>query len=282
MTATMKKFLYILTLALALAACKKQPVLDVDKPSLEVETAGGTLQVNVTANYPWTAASSESWIKLKYTEGESLLTVTVSANNATDGRQGTITLKSEDLTKTIPVSQKQRDAIELDAAGRLTVDAEAQQLEIRLRSNVDMTASVTEGADWVKVLSTKAMTAHTVTLAIQANEQRTMRRALVSFSDKSGKISQQVMIDQDGKPQILRVSFRDVKTFQVPLMSGIQGAALSGIVFWDGADTGETYAPTLSRSYDGKAGSLEIQAHNAGSLSFADVKGLEEIDLLEF
>lgn len=278
----MKKILYILIFALALAACKKQPFLDVDKPALTVASAGGTEQVNVSANYPWTASASESWIKVKYTEGESVLTVTVSSNNDTDGRQGTITIKSEELTKTISVTQNQRDAIELDEAGRLVISSAAQQIDIKLRSNVDLTATVTEGSGWISVLSVKAMVPHTVTLAVQANTVRTMRRALVTFSDKSGKVSQQIMIDQEGKPQVLRVDFKDIRVFQVPLIEAPPGSALTGFVFWDAETEGIPYAKNLFREYNLAAGSLRIEAHNAATISFSDVDGLTAIDLSEF
>lgn len=279
----MKKILILLSLILALAACKKQPFLDVDKASMTVDTAGATETVTVSANNPWTASASDSWIKVKYTEGESTLTVTVSRNNDTDARQGTVTVKSLELNKTIAVSQAQRDAIELDSAGRLTVDAEAQQIEIKLRANIDMSATVTEGADWVSVVSTKAMTARTVTLSIKANTARNMRRALVSFSDKSGAVSQQIMIDQDGKPQVLKVSFAEVPEFRVPLIMPMQGVALSGYIFWNGDETPIAYDQSQSKAFDPSgSGSLRLEMHNAETVSFADIAGITAIDLSEF
>lgn len=278
----MKKVLYILMFALALVGCKKQPYLEVDKPSLSLSSAGGTEQITVSANYAWTASASDSWIKVKYTEGENVLKVTVSANNNTDGRQGSISVRSESLTVTIPVTQNQRDAIELESSGRVSVGAEAQQLEIKLRSNVDVSATVTEGADWVSVVSTKAMTPHSVTLAVKANDGRTMRRALVAFTDKTGAVSQQIMLDQDGRPQVVTVTFRDVDSFQVPMLEGLAGAVLSGTVFWDMETQGTTYDGSLSKIYNGAPGSLRIEARNAGTISFADVNGLVSIDLSEF
>jgi len=278
----MKKVLYILTLILALAACKKQPVLDVDKATITVEAAGSTEEVTVSANYPWTASASDSWIRVKYTEGENILKITISQNTNTDGRQGTVTLKSEELSKTISITQKQRDAIELDTAGRLSIDSDAQQIGIDLKSNVDLTATVTEGSDWVSVVSVKSMTAHTVTLNVKANEQRTMRRAIVSFSDKSGTVSQQVMIDQDGKPQMLNVGFEGVTTFRVPLLEAVTGAVMSAMVFWDNETEGTTYTKTLTKDFGGSAGTLRIEAHNAEAVSFSDVNGLTLIDLSDF
>ena len=280
----MKNVLYILMLALALSfvGCKKQPYLKVDKPTLSLLSAGGSEQIVIDANYPWTASSSDSWIKIQYTEGENVLKVTVQPNYATDGRQGSISVKSEDLAVVVPVTQAQRDAIELETSGRVEVNAEAQQIDIPLKSNVALTAVVKEGADWISVVSTKSMEAHTVTFSLKANDSKEMRRALVSFQDASGAIAQDLMIDQAGKPRVLRVAFRDVLSFQVPALTGIAGSELFGWAFWDTDTQGIPYDATLSRVYDDRAGSLRIEAGNAQSVTFADVNGVVSIDLSDF
>ena len=272
----------MLALTLTFAGCKKQPYLKVDKPSLSLSSAGGAEQIVVDANYPWTVSASAVWIKIGHTEGENVLTVTVSTNYGTDGRQGSISIKSEDLVVEVSVSQAQRDAIELGTSGRVAVNSAAQQIDIPLKSNVALTAVVKEGADWVSVVSTKSMDPHTVTLALKANEDREMRRALVSFQDASGAISQELMIDQAGLPRILRAAFRDVESFPVPVLTGLAGSVLSGRVFWDADTQGVPYDETLSRVYDDRAGSIRIEAENAQSVTFADVNGLVSIDLSEF
>ena len=271
-----------LTLALTFAGCKKQPYLKVDKPSLSLSSAGGAEQVVVDANYPWTVSASAAWIKIGHTEGENVLTVTVAANNATDGRQGSISIKSEDLVVEVPVSQAQRDAIELGTSGRVAVNSAAQQIDIPLKSNVALTAVVKEGADWVSVVSTKSMDPHTVTLALKANEERGWRRALVSFQDASGAIAQGIMIDQAGHPLTLRATFRDVASFSVPVLTEFAGSVLYGTVFWDADTQGVPYNKNLSKVYDDRAGSIRIEAENAQSVTFADVNGLVSIDLSEF
>lgn len=280
----MKNVLYILMLALALSfvGCKKQPYLKVDKPTLSLLSAGGSEQIVIDANYPWTASSSDSWIEIQYTEGENVLKVTVQPNYATDGRQGSISVKSEDLAVVVPVTQAQRDAIELETSGRVEVNAEAQQIDIPLKSNVALTAVVKEGADWISVVSTKSMEAHTVTFSLKANDSKEMRRALVSFQDASGAIAQDLMIDQAGKPRVLRVAFRDVLSFQVPALTGITGSELFGWAFWDTDTQGIPYDATLSKVYDDRAGSLRIEAGNAQSVTFADVNGVVSIDLSDF
>ena len=283
MQRTMKRILFTLCLALSLVACKKQPFLDVDRSSLSLDAAGGTEKLTVSANYPWTASASAAWIKVSYTEGENTLTVNISRNNDTDARQGTVTLESEGLSRTVSVSQGQRDAIELDSAGRITVDSEAQQIEIKLRSNVEMVVSVTEGSDWLSVVSTKAMTSRTVTLAVKANGNRAMRRALVSFTDKGNAVTQQVMVDQEGKPQVLLLEYAGVSQFPVPLVSPPSGVALSGFIFWNGGSDPVAYDKSLVHApgTDGK-GQVLLELHNAETVSVPVITGLTRMDLSGF
>ena len=279
----MKKILYILlVLSLALVGCKKQPYVNVDRPTLSVSSAGATEQVTVSANNAWTATTTDAWIKVKYTEGNNVLTVTVRANYDPDSRQGTILIKSEDVTTTVTVSQDQRDAIELDSSGSLMVSADAQQVEVKLRSNVDMTATVEEGSDWVSIVSTKAMTSRTVTLAVTANSGRSMRRARLSFKDKTGTVSQQVVLEQDIPHQDLLVTFRDVISFRVPLLESFADTDLEGTVFWNGETQGVPYEWPISRTFDGAAGSLRIDAKGVETVTFSDVRGIDSIDLSKF
>ena len=275
-------FHILFILSLALVGCKKQPYVNVDRPTLSVSSAGATEQVSVSANNAWTATTTDAWIKVKYTEGNNVLTVTVRANYDPDSRQGTILIKSEDVTTTVTVSQDQRDAIELDSSGSMMVSADAQQVEVRLRSNVDMTATVEEGSDWVSVVSTKAMTSHTVTLSVTANSGRSIRRARLSFKDKTGAVSQQVVLEQDIPHQDLLVTFRDVISFRVPLLESFADTDLEGTVFWNGETPGIPYEWPLSRTFDGAAGSLRIDAKGVETVTFSDVWGVDSIDLSKF
>lgn len=271
-----------LTLALTFAGCKKQPYLKVDKPSLSLSSAGGAEQIVVDANYPWTVSASAPWIKMGHNEGENILSVTVSPNYATDGRQGSISFKSEGMVVEVPVLQAQRDAVELETSERVEVSAAAQQIGIPLKSNVALTAVVTEGADWVSVVSTKSMDPYTVTLALKANEDLEGRRARVSFQDALGVVLRDLTVVQAGRPRILRASFRDVASFPVPVLTEFSGSVLYGTVFWDADTQGVPYDETLSKVYDDRAGSLRIEAENVRSVTFADVNGLVSIDLSEF
>lgn len=108
----MKKLLFSMTLLVILAACGKEeaptPALEVSPRQIEMESEGGDKDVNVTANVNWTVSSAASgWCTVSPASGvnNGSFKVTVKANTTLSPRETTITVKSENLEKTITVTQ---------------------------------------------------------------------------------------------------------------------------------------------------------------------------------
>lgn len=274
----MKKILpLILPLLALLAGCLPEPSLSLDKESLSFTTAGGTETVTVSANYPWTATTSDSWIYIQYTEGSDVLTVKAGENRSNDPRSGRITIESLSLTKTISVTQAQLDAIVLKEGDLVEVDAKARQVSIKLSANVDMNATVKEGASWCKVVSTKAMTDRTATLSVAENDSRSERTAVVEFSGASA--STQVRIRQSGRNQVLAMTVTGVQKFTVPVLSAPGDLDFTGYL-WNGKQQSD-YAVGTTLTLDPAAStSLRIEGHNAFTVFFPTIDGLTDIDFL--
>ncbi|MDR3236685.1 MAG: InlB B-repeat-containing protein [Prevotellaceae bacterium] len=84
------------------------PELSVDKTTIDAATESGTYAVAVTANVPWTAASSDAWCTVSPTsgEGDGTLAVAVAANDDIVARTATLTVTAEGVAaKTIAVTQ---------------------------------------------------------------------------------------------------------------------------------------------------------------------------------
>jgi hypothetical protein len=77
--------------------------LSVSPASLNFARAGGSQNVNVTANLGWTAGSNASWLTVSQQSG-SLLRVTAAANSG-DTRTGSVTVTAGGITRTITVTQ---------------------------------------------------------------------------------------------------------------------------------------------------------------------------------
>lgn len=108
----MKKLLFSMSLLVILAACGKEepstPALQVSPGQIEMESAGGDKDVNVTANINWAVSSAASdWCTVSPASGtgNGSFKVTVKANTTLSARETEITVKGENLEKKITVTQ---------------------------------------------------------------------------------------------------------------------------------------------------------------------------------
>ena len=279
----MRRSIFLSSLYIALAwlicSCQPAPSISVSQSSLSFTSAGGREVVTVNANYEWTAKASASWIRLQTSKDSNDLTITVSANSETDPRQGTVTLTCQEATTTISVSQAQLDVINIKDAALIKTDESARDIEIKLESNVDVSVTVASGKEWIQIKSTKAMTAHTVTLAIAANTTRQTRLGTVSFSDSSGKIRHEVSIQQQGLPHVLEFTVTGVSTYTVPQIIGLSDGTFFSGYLWIG-DQQLTYTSGYQLSLDpDKSTKVKIEGYNVGSVGFSNIKGLTKVDL---
>ncbi len=108
----MKKLLFSMSLLVILAACAKEepptPALQVSPAQIEMESAGGDKDINVTANINWTVSSGASdWCTVSPASGSNngSFKVTVKPNTTLSARETEITVKGENLEKKITVTQ---------------------------------------------------------------------------------------------------------------------------------------------------------------------------------
>lgn len=86
-------------------------VLEVDVESLSFDCLSGTAKVKLTSNIAWSIVSSESWCTVSPESGKTSaeVTVSVSTNDGLNDREATLTVSSDNITKTISVKQKYDD-----------------------------------------------------------------------------------------------------------------------------------------------------------------------------
>lgn len=107
-------------LTLAAIACTPEqqvvnPELNVDKSEVSVEAKDGKATVNVTSNVEWTASSQADWISIDPSSGkgsEQAVAVKISAedNPAEQAREATVIISAGELSKTVKVTQKAKEA----------------------------------------------------------------------------------------------------------------------------------------------------------------------------
>ena len=125
--------------------------------SLTYSDAGGTQTVTFTSALSWTVSSDVDWVTVSPASGAAgkvEIQVAAASNDGYDGRSATLTVKSEDVSATIAVSQKQKGALILSDLA-YTVPAEGGTLSIVVKANSDVKAS--SAVDWIQVVSTRSL-----------------------------------------------------------------------------------------------------------------------------
>lgn len=219
----------ILLAALLAAACA--PEMTIDTSSLNatgggtltavsdelleavIPSSGGTVSFTFTVNNDWTAElindRADSWLYFGPTKGKKgtvKMAVSVQPNDSYDERSASIILKSDELTRTIRITQKQLDAV-LVSASSLNVGEEGGTISLEIKANIPYTFRIDPSClDWVRETSTKALNSRTLTFEISPNESFDRREGaiLISNSIASGAVSETVRIYQDGAtPRII-------------------------------------------------------------------------------
>ena len=132
----MKRFLYTLFAVLALFACSdsgtdngggqekpKQPEITLNATAADFSTDGGSDEITFTSSAAWTAevinSRADAWCSINPTSGPAgaaNITVTTKGNDTLDDRTASIIIKAGTASKTITVSQKQKDAITITSS----------------------------------------------------------------------------------------------------------------------------------------------------------------------
>ena len=182
---------------------KQKDALTVTSNKVEIGSDGGNFSIeaksNVTVTYE-IEESAKDWISAGESRGLTTKTLnfTAKANDKTERRQGTITLKGGDgLTETVTVYQEgEAPGLVLTTEKEMTVDSEGGTLKIELKSNQDVMMEAPE-ANWLRQSSSRAMSDYTYYIEVDANETYDERNAAITFT--SGDLKETVTITQKQK-----------------------------------------------------------------------------------
>ena len=97
------------TASVKISQAAPAPTLEINPASLNIDDKGGSLQVHVTSNAPWTVSAAEDWITVEPAsgEGDATVTLTVAPSDVRTERTAAITVKETvgNAEKTVNVSQ---------------------------------------------------------------------------------------------------------------------------------------------------------------------------------
>ena len=136
----------LLLILLVLLSCSESdnitsvadPIITLDKSSINFANEGGIESISFDANISWTAKSSEDWCKVSTengNKGKITLDIIASKNESYYDRSCLVTIKGGNLTTTVKVSQSQTDVVVLSER-IIDISSENQTLIVSLEANV--------------------------------------------------------------------------------------------------------------------------------------------------
>lgn len=224
--ALMKRFFYTLFAILAFVACSesdvdnggnngggqtppKQPEITLGTTAADFSTDGGSNVITFTSSEAWTAqvvnTRADDWCSIDPTSGpagSAKITVTTTENDTPDDRTASIIIKAGTASKTINVSQKQKDALTVTSS-KFEVSAEGGEVSIEVKANIDFEYTIEESAaDWVEYKATRALKTSNLVFEVKENNDTDKREARIVIS--SDDMEEIVTIYQEGsEPSII-------------------------------------------------------------------------------
>lgn len=265
-----------LATALSLVSCKPDPTLETSRNSIEADSDGLQCNVEIKANYPWSAIASSDWIILNNTScnGDGTISVYVAANTTNADRSGTITVKcDEGITRTISVSQSQNHALHPDGDESI-ISSLGGEIVIRLSTNVQYEVLLSEDATWIESLGTRSLESFDHIFNIAENEIEEQRSATVTFRNEALGIEKQYLITQEAHTPTLYIT-HELEEITAPALTG---DGYRATIDWGDGCT-EAYRPDASHRY-AVAGEyrITIYGQKITGCDCATLKGVKDID----
>ena len=187
----------------ALCCCQKAPELIMTGPStLSFEAKGGDLSIAFTANRTWKVSAADSWVRISPAEGspsdgEISVSIHCDRNEDFDDRSTTVTIRMEELTKTVQVTQSARleMAVPMGLTG-VDIPPEGQTFEVEVQANVPYTVSIAPGCTWIQEVGSRALPVHHHTFQVLKNGTRSSRSAQIEFRNDQDSFCSAVTVRQ--------------------------------------------------------------------------------------
>lgn len=179
-------------------------------------TEGGSVDITFTASDAWTAGvintRADSWVSVSPTsgaKGSGKITIKAAANDTPDERGATIQIKSGTTTKSISLTQKQKDAFTATAS-KTELGKDGGNFTIEVKANVSFTYTIDKGSEWIKYISTKALKTSTITFEASKNNDTERRDGKITVTSSAGNESFTIYQEGSGPTIILSSSTASV------------------------------------------------------------------------
>ncbi|MFA6769248.1 MAG: M64 family metallopeptidase [Parabacteroides sp.] len=203
----MKKYWFIcIYLLVVIISCSKEvdPEITMSSTSIEVSLSAAQSSIGAigfSSATDWAVTCSDSWFTVSQTAGVGgtfNLTVTaLSENDTYEMRKGTITITSGTIVKTVTVSQKYYEVIQLKTSA-YTAKAEGDTVQVVFSTNInaDSLRLYSSDAAWISLVdpnTTKGLESYYILIKVEPNTDNAARTAYIQFRNANSTIKSDVL-----------------------------------------------------------------------------------------
>ena len=190
------------------------PSITLEQNYLNFDEHPDVQTISFSSTMEWTAElindRADGWCSINATSGTAGskdIDVTVTENTSTDDRTASVIIKSGAISKTVRISQKQRDALTVTAS-TFEVEGTSGKIYIEVKANVDFEYTINGSAtEWITPIETRAM--KTTTLGFNIAENKTMQRREGTITVFSGDLSETITVYQKDHGEAIIISQKE-------------------------------------------------------------------------
>lgn len=164
----------------------------------QIGAEGGSFTIEVKSNINYSFEIDVDWIHKSsskaYVTKET--TFTVDRNDDTRKREGTVTVKSSLGNERITIYQEAGSPSIILSAERIALRKEGGTFTVDVNTNVDVTMTISAGAEWLREVTTRAMSTHSYTFEASPNEGTDSREGKISFKNQASGTEATVTVTQ--------------------------------------------------------------------------------------
>lgn len=187
---------------------EEAPYLIVSQDYFDIQAEGGTVRFTVKGNVPYRVSTGADWMTRTLSgDEEEEIVFTVSPNESTASREGTITVTSEDgsLVRTVQVVQEGREEPILNVSpSSFSLTSNSQTLTLSVETNIRYRLS--SSASWLSSNMTDVGEWKNPSFTASANESTTSREATITVTSEDGSLVRTIQVVQEGETVYLEVS----------------------------------------------------------------------------
>lgn len=182
---------------------KQQDALTVTSSKVEVDAQGGPINVEVKANIPFEyviADKDKGWITPVETKSmqTTVLSFNVAQNEDREKREGTITIKSGELSETITVYQAGEQPTIVITQNTYEVSGDGETIKVEINSNVEFSISIPAAySAWIQeAAEPRALSTHTKYFTVSVNPLKQSRTGEIILTNTEHNLSEKITINQ--------------------------------------------------------------------------------------